>query len=100
MIISNIITKGAKILKKNNIENYNLDSEVLLTVITKKEREYSIINDRLKIGRKDYLKYFKLIVRRKKKEPIAYILKKKEFWSKNFFVDRDVLIPRPDTEII
>ena len=43
---------------------------------------------------------FELIDRRKRKEPIAYILNKKEFWSTVFLVDKNVLIPRPDTEVI
>ena len=100
MIITNLITNGSEILKKNNIESYKLDSEILLTSITKKDRIYSIINDRLKITNKNYLKYLNLVLRRKNNEPIAYILNKKEFWSKKFYVDKNVLIPRPDTEVI
>ena len=77
-----------------------LDAELLLTPITKKDREFSIICGKEKIDNKSVLKYFDLINRRKKKEPIAYILNKKEFWSTNFIVDKNVLIPRPDTEVI
>ena len=100
MIIDNLIFEGTKILRQENIENPMLDAELLLTPITKKEREFSIIYGRKKIDNKSVLKYFDLINRRKKKEPIAYILNKKEFWSTNFVVDKNVLIPRPDTEII
>ena len=56
MLISNIIENGAKILKQNNIKSYNLDSEILLSLITKKEREYLIINDQIEISKYDYLK--------------------------------------------
>ena len=45
-------------------------------------------------------KYLNLVNRRKKNEPIAYILNKKEFRSKDFFVDKKSLIPRPETELI
>mgnify|MGYP001165551292 CR=1 FL=1 len=100
MLISNIIENGAKILKQKNIKSYNLDSEILLSLITKKEKEYLIINDQIEINKYNYLKYLKLILRKKKKEPVAYIINKKEFWSKDFFVDESVLIPRPDTEVI
>ena len=100
MIIDNLIFEGTKILRQENIENPMLDAELLLTPITKKERKFSIIYGREKIDNKSVLKYFDLINRRKKKEPIAYILNKKEFWSTNFLVDKNVLIPRPDTEII
>ena len=44
--------------------------------------------------------YRRLIQRRSKNEPIAYIMEEKEFWSKNFFVNRDTLIPRPETELM
>ena len=42
----------------------------------------------------------KLLHRREKKEPIAYIINKKEFWKNNFYINKDVLIPRPETELI
>ena len=45
-------------------------------------------------------KYFKLIERRSCKEPIAYILNEKEFWSKSFFVNKHTLVPRPETELL
>ena len=45
-------------------------------------------------------KYEKLIDRRTKKEPVAYILEEKEFWSKKFNVNRFTLIPRPETELM
>ena len=100
MIIDNLIFEGTKILRQENIENPMLDAELLLTLITKKERKFSIIYGEEKIDNRGVLKYFDFINRRKKKEPIAYILNKKEFWSTNFIVDKNVLIPRPDTEVI
>ena len=48
----------------------------------------------------DILKFKNLINRRAKKEPIAYILKYKEFWSKKFQIDKSTLIPRPETELM
>ena len=59
-----------------------------------------LVNLDNKIRENYFNKYIKFISRRKKNEPIAYILKKKEFWKYNFFVNKDVLIPRPETEII
>ena len=100
MIIDDLIFEGTKILRQKNIETPLLDAELLLTLITKKDREFSIIYGKEEIDNKNVLKYFDLIDRRKKKEPIAYILNQKEFWSTNFLVDKNVLIPRPDTEVI
>ena len=100
MIIDNLICEGTKILRQKNIETPLLDAELLLTLITKKDRKFSIIYGKEEIDNKNVLKYFDLIDRRKKREPIAYILNQKEFWSTNFLVDKNVLIPRPDTEVI
>ena len=46
----------------------------------------------------DYFNY--LIEQRSKRKPIAYLINKKEFWKNEFYVSKDVLIPRPDTEVI
>ena len=91
---------GIKLLKKNKISSYNIDSELLLANIQNLSRESLLINlDRI-IKKKKYYDYKKLLQRRIKKEPIAYILKKKEFWNSKFCVSKNVLIPRPETEII
>ena len=91
---------GNSILKSSNIESYKLDSELLLAKAMKVSREELLVNLQKKIDKIKLNKFKKLIERRKKKEPIAYIFKKKEFWKFNFVVDNNVLIPRPETEII
>ena len=91
---------GNKILRKSNILSYSIDSELLLAKVLNLTREKLLINLKNEITKKKYLSYRKLIYRRKKNEPIAYILKKKEFWKNEFFVNKDVLIPRPETELI
>ena len=91
---------GNEILKKSNVYNYNLDSELLLANTLNITREKVLINLQSKISLNDFDYYKSLILRRYKKEPIAYILKKKEFWKNLFFVNKNVLIPRPETELI
>ncbi len=91
---------GIKFLKKNKIESYKIDSELLLCNVLKLSRENLLINLDKILKNESYKKYKKLLHRRKKKEPMAYILKKKEFWKNKFFVNNNVLIPRPETEII
>ena len=59
-----------------------------------------MINLDLNINRKVLEDFNKYLLRRSKKEPIAYLLGEKEFWSKNFFVNKDTLIPRPETELL
>ncbi len=95
-----VINEGSKILKLNNIKSYNLDSEILLSSTLKLDRSQLLLNLDKKINKIEKKNYFNFIERRKKNEPIAYITGYKEFWKNKFKVDKDVLIPRPDTEII
>ena len=100
MRLSEAITRGKNILKKKNIPNFSLDSEILMRKVLKRKKEFIIINQNLEIKKKDYLKYISLIQKRSSHIPIAYLTKSKDFWENEFYVDKRVLIPRPDTEVI
>ncbi len=95
-----LIRKGSNLLKENNIQSHILDSEILLSKILDKPREDVLINLDQKITEKNILKFEKYIERRIKKEPVAYIIEEKEFWSKKFKVNKNTLIPRPETELL
>tara|TARA_B100000963_G_scaffold337336_1_gene333238 strand:+ start:1761 stop:2600 length:840 start_codon:yes stop_codon:yes gene_type:complete len=95
-----IINFGANELKKNNIISSRLDSELLLSNILNKKREEILTNLNQEIDAINLEKYKKLINRRLNNEPLAYITKKREFWSRDFFVNKDTLIPRPETELM
>ena len=94
-----LIDFGSGILKNKNIISYKIDSELILSHVLKMPREMLLVSDSL-VSRKDITKFKSLIFRRLKQEPIAYIFKKKEFRSENFFVDKNSLIPRPETELL
>ena len=100
MNIENILNEGINILQKHNIANPQLDSEILLSNSIKRDKKYIILNPKEILNLEQLGKFKSLIERRKKGEPIAYLINKKEFWKDEFFVNKDVLIPRPDTEII
>ena len=100
MNIENIINVGINILQKNKIPNPQLDSEILLSNLIKRDKKHIILNPKELLNSKQLNRFKSLIERRKKGEPIAYLINKKEFWKDEFFVDKDVLIPRPDTELI
>ena len=93
-----VLSKATKILKGQLIKNPKLDCEILLSNALKIEREKLLINLNQEINEKDLNNFNNLIDRRKRKEPIAYIIGYKEFWKKKFKVNTNVLIPRPDTE--
>ena len=100
MNIENILNEGIIILQKNKIPNPQLDSEILLSSLIKRDKKHIILNPKELLSLEQLGKFKNLIERRKKGEPIAYLINKKEFWKDEFFVNKDVLIPRPDTELI
>jgi len=100
MYISQIIDLGSKALKEKKIKSHILDSELILSKILKISREKILISSDKKLQNTHVLSFNKLLKRRLHSEPIAYILKKKEFFSKNFYVNKNTLIPRPDTELL
>ena len=100
MNIENIMNEGINILQKNKIANPQLDSEILLSNSIKRDKKHIILNPKEILDSEQLGKFKSLIERRKKGEPIAYIINKKEFWKDEFFVNKDVLIPRPDSELI
>ena len=100
MNIENILNEGINILQKNKIANPQLDSEILLSNLIKRDKKHIILNPKEILSLEQLGKFKSLIERRKKGEPIAYLINKKEFWKDEFFVNKDVLIPRPDSELI
>ena len=100
MEILELLKAGSQQLRDYNINSCRLDSEILLAKIYNKKREELLTNLDQKVTPKIIKNFNKLIIRRSLKEPIAYILKEKEFWSKVFFVDKNTLIPRPETELM
>ncbi len=100
MISSRLIDRGSKLLQSKNIPTHRLDSEILLSAVLGKKREEILVNNNQKLSSKEVSNFNKLIRRRSFNEPIAYIVKEKEFWSKTFEVNKFTLIPRPETELI
>ena len=100
MNIENILNKGINILQNSEISNPQLDCQILLSKSIKKDQKFIILNPKESLNLEQLNKFKNLIKRRKRGEPIAYLINKKEFWKDEFYVNKDVLIPRPDTEII
>ena len=99
MKTSEVINIGSKILKNRNIISHKIDAEIILSHVLKTSREKLLINEQV-ISFSDLKRFKKIISRRLKKEPIAYIFNKKEFRSKDFYVVKNSLIPRPETELL
>ncbi len=100
MDIQSALEKGQLILIDNNIISAKLDSEILMSQAIRKNKKFIILNLHKEIKKRE-LDYFEnLIQERAKRKPIAQIIKKKDFWKYEFIVNSNVLIPRPDTEIL
>lgn len=100
MTIAELIKKGMIELKNGNIEEPKLKSRLLMQYVLNETRQYVIVNDMEqldKIKEKQYLEEIKML---KKGVPIEHITHQKEFMKLIFFVDKNVLIPRQDTEIL
>ena len=91
---------GSSLLKENNIPSYILDSEILLSKTLNKSREDILINLDKRINKNNISIFKKYLLRRSRHEPVAYILEEKEFYSKKFKVNKNTLIPRPETELL
>ena len=100
MNILKAIKKGDNILKERGIKSHKLDSEILMSQVFGKNRIDIILNFDMNLTIKEIEVFNNLIKERSKRKPIAYLLGKKEFWKYEFDINENVLIPRPDTEII
>ena len=100
MNIHTAIQKGKLFLKEKKIKTSDLDSQILMSKAINKKKKFIILNFNKKLSKKNLEYFYNLIDQRAKGKPIAYIVEKKDFWKYEFLVSKDVLIPRPDTEII
>ena len=100
MNINLAINEGSKILKSKLIPNPLLDSEILMAKTINKDRNYILLNSSDPVNKIDLNNFYKLIEKRSLGNPVAYLIKKKSFWNSEFSITKDVLIPRPDTELV
>lgn len=100
MNVLQLINFGSKELKSKKILSHKLDSEIILSKVLDKRREEILIDFDNTVNLENINIFKSLIERRSMKEPIAYIFKEKEFWSKIFEVNKNTLVPRPETELM
>jgi release factor glutamine methyltransferase len=91
---------GAQVLRQAGLENSRLDAEVLLRHVLDLEKEQLYMNGDAPISAGQEEQFRELVLRRSRREPVAYITGHKDFWSLDFVVSPAVLIPRPETELL
>ena len=84
-----LLNLGSNKLLKQKIKTHRLDSEILLSKVLNRKREQILVNLEQNRKKTEISAFNDLIKRRSLKEPIAYITKEKEFWSKKFYVNRN-----------
>ena len=99
MIIKEALRWGHETLLLSS-ESARLDAEVLLSHVLKKPATFLLAHDRAEVGFWDLGKYKRFIEKRKEGVPVAYLTGHKEFFFLDFEVNKNVLVPRPDTEIL
>ncbi len=100
MTIKETLRKGIIELKINNIQEPSLKARLLLQYILNKPRQYLIIYDNKQLTLRQEVNFFKGIKKLVKGIPLQHITHSQEFMKMTFYVNEDVLIPRPDTEIL
>ena len=100
MRIETALKQAQNILRNKNFESANLDCEILMSKALDKDRKYIILNPKKKLENHKLAYFNSLVKERSYGKPIAYLTEKKYFWDSEFLIKKDVLIPRPDTEII
>ena len=100
MKLETAINNAYRNLKDNNIKSALIDSELLMAKVFNKNREYIFLNLNKEISREDLYIFQNMVDQRSEGKPMAYFMNKKSFWKHEFFVNKHVLIPRPDTELI
>ena len=100
MILENTIKQASQLLKNKNIISHELDVQVILSDIMGVTRDFFIANSHINVSINTIKKFNHAIKRRINREPVAYIIGKKEFWSQDFAVNHATLVPRPETELL
>lgn len=100
MKIKEIINEGKNILNKNNFEDSSIISKELLCHTLNQNKQYLVIHMDEEIEDAYYKKFSNYIEQIVDGKPLQYITNKQEFMGMEFYVDENVLIPQPDTEIL
>ena len=100
MIIEKVISEAYRKLKKSGIKTAKLDSEILMSKVIQKDRAFVILNSDYDLKKNLLNSYKDLIQKRSIGTPVSYLTGTKNFWNYDFKINKNVLIPRPDTELI
>ncbi len=96
----NLLLLGENNLKRNQVEDAYIKAKKLLEYVLNQSKEELVINSLKEVSKENEKRYESLLEEIIQGKPIQYITKSQEFMGLNFYVDENVLIPQPDTEIL
>ena len=99
-VLEDILKDAKQILRAAGISSWALDGDILMAHAVKMRRESLITQNRYVLSQEELELFWASIEKRRNHQPVAYIVNNVEFMGLNFYVDENVLIPRPDTEIL
>lgn len=100
MTINELLKKGMIALKSANIDTPQIKARLLLQYVLGMKREHLIIYDKQIVPKNKEIAYMNNIEKIRQGVPLQYITHSQEFMKMNFYINNDVLIPRPDTEVL
>jgi release factor glutamine methyltransferase len=100
MNLETALQLATKKIKQAKIETADLDALILLVHVLKKPKEYILAHPEIKLTKTQEKHFFAAVEKRASRFPLAYIIGRKEFYGRDFLVNENVLIPRPETEKI
>lgn len=100
MQIKELINNGIQTLKKHHIEDSNIKARSLLQYVLRKDKNYLMMNNNQEVSNQEEIEYKQHIQELIQGKPLQYITRFQEFMGLKFYVDENVLIPQPDTEIL
>ena len=100
MQIKEAMRKGMIKLKTNDVKEPSLKARLLMQYILNRPREYILVHDDKQLTLRQNVDYFKLIKKLIEGVPLQHITHQQQFMKLLFYVDENVLIPRPDTEVL
>ena len=98
--VARVLAWAADDFRARGIESPRLDAELLLAHTLSCDRIRLVIDSQRPLTADELSTFKSYIQRRRRYEPVAYLIGRREFWGRDFHVDRRVLVPRPDTEIL
>jgi release factor glutamine methyltransferase len=98
--IRSVLTWAKGYLQTKGSQSPRLDAELLLARVLGKDRMQLYLDMDRPLQESELASYRVLLKRRSEREPVAYILGHREFYSHDFIVNKDVLIPRPESELL